>query len=152
MLWITLASVPLVSAAPQTQPFPDVSFKVFSTFVEQTFGSSISLATVLLLLFTMTENPELLSLHARQQHPAEGENKVVASGWIRSMSRAIIHRLNDDIKTVFRPGEYRPKQIMESSKKDCGQFPTLQFKQFMLFVLIALLVLINSVLLEPFCK
>ncbi|KIJ90757.1 hypothetical protein K443DRAFT_116132, partial [Laccaria amethystina LaAM-08-1] len=37
MLWITLASVPLVSAAPQTQPFPDVSFKVFSTFVEQTF-------------------------------------------------------------------------------------------------------------------
>jgi hypothetical protein len=116
MLWITLASVPLVSAAPQTQPFPDVSFKVFSTFVEQTFGSSISLATVLLLLFTMTENPELLSLHARQQHPAEGENKVVASGWIRSMSRAIIHRLNDDIKTVFRPGEYRPKQNHQVTK------------------------------------
>ena len=54
--------------------------------MEQTFGSDISLATVLLLLFTMTENPELLSLHAHQQHPAEGENKTVASGWIRSLS------------------------------------------------------------------
>ena len=63
-LCIILAFVPLVSAAPKTQPFPNLPFKVFSGFVEQTFGPDISLATVLLLLFTMTENPELLSLHA----------------------------------------------------------------------------------------
>ena len=85
-LCIILAFVPFVSAAPKIQPFPNLPFKVFSGFVEQTFGPHISLATVLLLLFTMTENPELLSLHARQQHPAEGENKTVASGWIHSLS------------------------------------------------------------------
>ena len=90
-LCIILAFVPFVSAAPKTQPFPNLPFKVFSGFVEQTFGSDISLATVLLLLFTMTENPELLSLHARQQHPAEGENKTVASGWIHSSSQDIMH-------------------------------------------------------------
>ena len=115
-LCIILAFVPLVSAAPKTQPFPNLPFKVFSGFVEQTFGPNISLATVLLLLFTMTENPELLSLHARQQHPAEGENKTVASGWIRSLSRAIMHRLKDDIKSVLRPGEYRPKQNHQVTK------------------------------------
>jgi hypothetical protein len=79
---ITLIFMPSVSAAPQTQPFPDVPFKVFSTFIEDIFGPKISLATVLLVLFSMIENPELLSLHARQQHPSEGENKTPASGWI----------------------------------------------------------------------
>ena len=71
---------------------------------------------MLLLLFTMTENPELLSLHAHQQHPAEGENKTVASGWICSLSHAIMHCLKDDIKTVFCPGEYRSKQNHQVTK------------------------------------
>ena len=115
-LYMILAFVPLVSAAPKTQPFPNMPFKVFSGFVEETFGPNISLATVLLLLFTMTENPEFLSLHARQQHPAEGENKTVASGWIHSLSHAIIHQLKDDIKSVLRPGEYRPKQNHQVTK------------------------------------
>ena len=48
--------------------FPDLTFKVFSEFVFSHFGSQVSLATVLVLLFTMTENPELLSLHDRQQN------------------------------------------------------------------------------------
>ena len=65
---------PIVSAAPSTQPFPDIPFSIFSEFVQETFGSKISLATVLVLLFSMTENPELLNLHARQQHPIKGEN------------------------------------------------------------------------------
>jgi hypothetical protein len=39
----------------------------------------------------MTENPELLGLHAHQQHPSEGENKTLASGWIRSLSCAVMH-------------------------------------------------------------
>ena len=92
-LVIIMAFIPFVSASPTTQPFPDISFKLFSAFVEQTFGSNISLATVLLLLYTMTENPELLNLHACQQHPVEGENKTVTSGWIRALSRAVMHRL-----------------------------------------------------------
>lgn len=79
---IILIFMPLVSAAPPTQPFPEISFSVFSMFIEDTFGPKISLATVLLVLFSMTENPELLSLHARQQHPSEEENKITASGWI----------------------------------------------------------------------
>ena len=88
---VILTFVPFVSAAPQTQPFPEISFKVFSMFIEDTFGPKISLATVLLILFSMTENPELLNLHAHQQHPTEDENKITASGWIRSLSRAMIH-------------------------------------------------------------
>jgi hypothetical protein len=115
-LVVIMAFMPFVSASPMTQPFPDISFKAFSGFVEQTFGSKISLATVLLLLFTMTENPELLNLHARQQHPIEGENKTMASGWIRALSHALMHRLKGDIKTVFRRGEYHSKQIHQVTK------------------------------------
>ena len=81
-LLVILTFMPFVSAAPQTQPFPQISFKDFSQFIEGVFGPKISLATVLLLLFSMTENPELLSLHARQQHPTGEEKKIVASGWI----------------------------------------------------------------------
>jgi len=102
--------MPLVSAAPPTQPFPEISFSVFSMFIEDTFGPKISLATVLLVLFSMTENPELLSLHARQQHPSEEENKITASGWIRSLSRAMMHRLQDNTESLFRPGEFVPRQ------------------------------------------
>jgi hypothetical protein len=90
-LVIIVIFMPFVSASPKTQPFPDLSFKDFSAFVEQTFGSKITLATVLLLLFTMAENPEFLNLHACQQHPIEGENMTVASGWIRALSHAVIH-------------------------------------------------------------
>jgi hypothetical protein len=39
----------------------------------------------------MTENPELLSLHAPQQHPIEGEYQTLASGWIQALSKATIH-------------------------------------------------------------
>ena len=103
---IDFTFVPLVSAAPKTQPFPNLPFKVFSGFVEQTFGPNISLATVLLLLLKMPENPKLLSLHACQQHPAEGENKTVTSGWIHSLACAILHPLKDDIETMLHPEEY----------------------------------------------
>ena len=71
--------MPFVSAAPQTQPFPDVPFKNFNTFIEDTFGSKISLATVLLILFSMIEISELLNLYARQQHPTKDENKTLSS-------------------------------------------------------------------------
>jgi hypothetical protein len=107
---IILIFMPFVSAAPPTQPFPEISFKLFSIFIEDTFGAKISLATVLLLLFSMIENPELLSLHARQQHPSEDENKTLASGWIQSLSRAVMHRLQDDTENLFRPGEFLSRQ------------------------------------------
>ena len=82
-LWVAVTYILLVSAVPQTQAFPDVPFYVFSNFIEDTFSSKVSLATVLLVLFSLTENTELLSLHDRQQNPKyKGENKTVASGWM----------------------------------------------------------------------
>ena len=99
-LVIIITFMPFVSASPTTQPF----------------GYKISLATVLLLLFTMTENPELLNLHARQQHLGQGENKTVNSGWIRALSRAVMHRLKDDIQTVFHLGEYHSERKHKVTK------------------------------------
>ena len=82
-LWVAITYIPLVTSAPQTQGFPDVPFYIFSNFIQDTFSSNVSLATVLLVLFSLTENTELLSLHARQQNPKfKGENKTVASGWM----------------------------------------------------------------------
>jgi len=60
---------PGVNAAPNTTPFPDITFKAFNKFVEQNFSSNITLTTVLTLLFTLTENTNLLNLHQRQQNP-----------------------------------------------------------------------------------
>jgi len=58
-----------VAYAIQDQdPFPDISFKVFSQFIMANFGKKTSLSTVLMVLFTMTNNSDLLNLHAHQQH------------------------------------------------------------------------------------
>ena len=46
-----IAFAPIVSAAPSTQAFPDIPFPIFSEFVQETFGSKISLATVLVSYF-----------------------------------------------------------------------------------------------------
>ena len=54
---------PGASAMQSEQAFPDISFKVFSDFVAQNFSSKITLATVLMLFFTMVENTDLLNLH-----------------------------------------------------------------------------------------
>ena len=64
----------------------------------------------------MTDNPELLNLHARQQHPIDGENQTLASGWIKLLSRAIMHQLKDDTKTLFHLGEYLPQQSHQVTK------------------------------------
>ena len=117
--------IPLVSAAPQTQPFPNVPFKVFSAFVEQSFSSQVSLATVLLVLFSLTENPELLTLHARQQNPEyANENKTVASGWMRALSRAMMHQLKSDIQMLFHDREF-PEQETQQVAKLCGKLDNL---------------------------
>jgi hypothetical protein len=117
--------IPLVSAAPQTQPFPNLPFKVFSTFVEQSFSPQVSLATVLLVLFSLTENPELLTLHARQQNPEyASENRTVASGWMRALSRAMMHQLKSDIQMLFRDREF-PNEETKQVTKLCGKLDNL---------------------------
>jgi len=67
MLLALLLCLPTVAAMPNQDPFPDVTFKVFNEFVTQNFSSRISLATVLLVLFSLTENPDLLNLHCQQK-------------------------------------------------------------------------------------
>jgi len=56
-------------AVSSEMPFPDITFKDFSKLINSNFGPQVSLSTVLLVLFTMTENPALLNLHARQMNP-----------------------------------------------------------------------------------
>jgi len=74
--------------------FPNITFREFNIFVEETFGLDVSLATVLMVLFTLTNNPTLLSLHARQQNPAvHGENKVEITAWIKALAHALQEKL-----------------------------------------------------------
>jgi len=91
ILVLGLALLPTVMASPIIKaPFPTLTFKVFSNFITQHFSSTIPLSTVLVILFSLTENPDLLSLHARQQYiKTPGENTVTASGWIKALARAL---------------------------------------------------------------
>ena len=104
-----VAFLPTVSAKPDIQPFPDITFKFFSDFVAQNFSSCISLATVLLVLFSLTENPDLLNLHSRQQNPfVQGERKQTTSGWIKTLTRALQERIGDKSRTLLKQKEIPP--------------------------------------------
>lgn len=113
--------MPGVFAIPQSANFPDINFNVFSEFIQETFGSNISLATVLALLFTLTENPELLTLHAWQQNPVfPDERQVIATRWIKSLARAVLWRFKDNTKSLFKEREFptqQHQQMLEISNK-----------------------------------
>src|ERR1700679_766733 len=103
-IWASL--LPMVVAMPEEHGIPDLTFKAFNEFIKANFSSKVSLATVLLVLFTMTENPDLLNLHARQKHPScPGEYKVKASGWIKALALALQNRLGDTQGTLFKKEE-----------------------------------------------
>ena len=103
LLFLTL--LPEVSALPE-QDFPDITFKVFNDFVKDNFSSKVTLSTVLLVLFSLTDNPELLSLHAKQQNPTgKGENAVRVSAWMKALVRALIERLGEKSDTLLKKTE-----------------------------------------------
>ena len=103
MLLVLLLCISTVAAMPTQDSFPDVTFKVFSEFVTQNFSSRISLATVLLVLFSLTENPDLLNLHGRQKRSfVQGEKKQTTSGWMKSLARALEERLGGKAKTLMK--------------------------------------------------
>ena len=77
IIW-ALGALPLVSASPEMDTFPDIPFRVFSGFVANQFGPEITLATVLTVVFSLTENTDLLNLHAQQQHPTSHGEKCVS--------------------------------------------------------------------------
>ena len=108
MLWMLLflAFLPSASAIPNgAASFPDMTFRAFNMLVEQIFGSDISLATVIMVLLTLTNNPDLLSLHARQQNPVKGEKKIEVTAWIKALANALHDKLGDDIYTLQRDDE-----------------------------------------------
>jgi len=75
-------------------------------FYPGSFSSDISLATVLTVLLTLTHNPTLLTLHARQQNPAvQGKNKIKTSAWIKALACALKEKLNAQSHTLQTDGE-----------------------------------------------
>jgi hypothetical protein len=100
LLFLTV--LPGVSALPE-QDFPDITFKVFNDFVKDNFSSKVTLSTVLLVLFSLTDNPELLSLHAKQQNPtAKGENAVHVSAWMKALVCGLIERLGEKSDSLLK--------------------------------------------------
>jgi hypothetical protein len=95
--------LPITAAMSSEQPFPNITFATFNAFVVKHFNPNVSLATVLLVLFTITENPELLNLHARQKNPqCDGEMKQMSSGWIRTLARSLQSRLKTDTNQLYK--------------------------------------------------
>ena len=87
-IWMMgFALLPVANASQVKSPFPDIPFKTFSQFISQNFSSKTSLSTVMVLLFSLTENPDLLHLHARQQYvKCQGEKENLVSGWIKALA------------------------------------------------------------------
>ena len=84
-------------AAQEQMPFPTIPFKIFSKFVADNFSSTVTLSTVLMFLFTVTNNTDLLSLHFCQKNAeGEGERATSATGWIRHLGLAVNHRMKED--------------------------------------------------------
>ena len=94
-------------AVSSERPFPDISFKDFNKFVNNNFSPQVSLSTVLMVLFTITENSDLLNLHARQKNPqCIGELKQSSSGWIRALTWSLIDRLEEKTSDLFTSNEF----------------------------------------------
>src|SRR6266498_4670939 len=104
---VVMFMCPGAAAVQSEHAFPDIPFKAFNTFVEQNFSSKIMLTTVLMLLFTMTENTDLLNLHQRQQHPQlSDENKVDLSSLIKSLGHEVQKQTTGPkFKTLFKKSE-----------------------------------------------
>ncbi|KAF8876471.1 hypothetical protein BD779DRAFT_1449392 [Infundibulicybe gibba] len=104
ILWILalMFMIPGVNAASVQDSFPDVTFKAFNQFVNANFDDKISLATVLMVLFTMTDNTDLFNLHARQKHPTcDGEYASNTTRWIKSLAHRIKAQLQGNTKILF---------------------------------------------------
>lgn len=93
---------PAAASGPDKSPFCDIPFEQFSEFIGTNFNSNISLSTVLLLLFSMTENPDLLNLHAKQKHPISGETKSTLNGWIIALATAVHAKLDSKVMQLFQ--------------------------------------------------
>ncbi|KAF8797515.1 hypothetical protein BYT27DRAFT_7125458, partial [Phlegmacium glaucopus] len=93
LFWMAL--IPPVYASQHD--FPNISFRSFSHFISSTFHSDISLATVLFLLFSSTENTDLLNLHSRQQQQIYPSEKITKhTGWMSALVTALFDQLDEE--------------------------------------------------------
>ncbi|KIL55550.1 hypothetical protein M378DRAFT_90762 [Amanita muscaria Koide BX008] len=100
-----ITNVPLVAAASKDhQHFPSIPFSVFNKFVEDNFVSTVSLSTVLMVLFTVTENTDLLSFRQRSAEH-DSEKSTAATGWIRNLGAAVKRRLDKDQASLLGENE-----------------------------------------------
>ena len=113
-LLVFISALPMTIAVSSERPFPDISFKDFNKFVNNNFSPQVSLSTVLMVLFTITENSDLLNLHAHQKNPqCIGELKQSSSGWIRALTQSLIDRLEEKTSDLFTSNEF-----LENSEND----------------------------------
>jgi hypothetical protein len=109
LVWL----IPTVSARPLgSQSFPDITFLNFSNFITSNFGPTISLQAVLIMLFSVLENPDLISLHARQQFKlVRGEQGRTITQWITTFSQLLVARLNQDCGELVGPYNADDQQL-----------------------------------------
>jgi hypothetical protein len=87
----------------QTQSHFQTFLLMNSANNKDNFNSGISLASVLCMVFSITENPELLALHARQQKGRfSGENSVAVTAWIKCLARSIQSKLGNKGLTLLK--------------------------------------------------
>jgi hypothetical protein len=93
LFWMAL--IPSVNASQRD--FPNITFQSFSQFISSTFHPDISLATVLFLLFSLTENTDLLNLHSRQEQQVYPSEKVTKhTGWMIALVNALLDQLDEE--------------------------------------------------------
>src|SRR5882762_9309754 len=93
LLWMAL--IPPVYASQRD--FPNISFQSFSFFISSTFHPDISLSTVLFLLFSLTENSDLLNLHSRQQQQIYPSERIIKyTGWMSALVNAVLNQLDEE--------------------------------------------------------
>ena len=82
----------------------DPLFSTFSNFILDSFGANITLTTVLLILFSLVDNPDLLNLHAHQSHPQyTGKNAITTTGWMKALAHGLENRLIEKLNQVMTP-------------------------------------------------
>jgi hypothetical protein len=101
-----LGLLPTVMASSQDQAFSDIPFKLFARFIKKHFNTEISLATVLMVLFTLTSSPDLLNLHAcPQKRLFVEEQSQQISGWIKALSYVLREKLGTAANELFYDSE-----------------------------------------------
>ena len=103
---LLMGLIPVVSATPNHEALTNITFREFAGFVEDNFSSTVSLATVLVTLFTVSDNSDLLNLHSHMQHPKIGESNKAITGWIKALACALKEKLGENnTKRLFKRSE-----------------------------------------------